>query len=656
MRHQDISKRKEKKTIANQNWRLPIRVLLLTILIALLGMAGLLVMSYNMHLISQNYNAVIVTDYQNLEQVDVISQSFYQHRALTFQYMSVIDDERRRTEIEAQAKQLQEQIMETDRQFADSLIGTSYESSYHDIHSGLNGYFKNVDYMFEFGNSGDAPTAFYYMENMLYGNIDVVNKSVDALNLLITQDVNAAQSQMAERMEVSRNSAVILIILLAVFTSVGLSWCIRTSHDIANKDALTQVYNIEKLQNDMNRLVRKGRLGEYVCICCNIKNFTLINQRMSSQVGDLVLRNYAATIEHRLQKDERIARVGGDKFLFLVNKKRMNDILMLLEGVPITVEMDGEERVLQLESRCGVYAIKDEDEVSAAIDAAHLALSQAKQMASSDIVWYEQGMLKQVYDRKELLNDYKKGIEEREFLVYYQPKVNIITNTLCGCEALVRWKQKDGLVPPYKFVPVLEEEGKITELDFYVFEQLCMDIRAWLDAGITPVRISSNFSKLHLQNPKFAERVLEIVDRYKIDSKYLEVELTESSGYEDFDALMRFVKVMKERKIFVSIDDFGTGYSSLSLLKDLDADVVKLDKTFIDGIGHENTVNEDFVRNVIHMIKDLDRQVICEGVETKKQADFLREQACYMVQGYLYDKPIPHDTFEERLLHPKYEL
>ena len=226
---------------------------------------------------------------------------------------------------------------------------------------------------------------------------------------------------------------------------------------------------------------------------------------------------------------------------------------------------------------------------------------------------------------------------------------------MCGAEALVRWHQGDTLIPPYKFIPLLEEEGSITELDFYIFDNMCQDIKEWLDSGITPVRVSSNFSKLHLLNADFADRVLNVVNKYQISHEYIEVELTESSGYENFEALTSFVNKMKENGICVSIDDFGTGYSSLSLLKELNVNVIKLDKTFIDEIGNGDDVNEKLVKNVIHMIKDLGRDIICEGVETKDQAEFLISQGCFMAQGYLYDKPLPGAEFEQRLKKPKYE-
>lgn len=645
---------KNKKHTRNEKWRLPIRVLILTILIAFVGLFGVLMLSYNMEILTRNYEDILIKDYENMEYMEAISRNFYQHQALVFQYMSAIDDETKRTGIEDQCELLQFEITSEESMMSSNVIGTSYESYYHYIYSGLNGYFSNVEYIFEFSKAGDTATANYYMDNMLAGSIIEVNKSVDELNEMMTMDVNKSQRQMSSRMLFSRNSALIMVVLLTLFTVSGLTWCIQTSMDIANKDALTQVYNLEKLQSDMARLHRKGKLADYVCICSNIKDFTLINQRMSSRIGDMVLRNYASTILQNLHKGERVARIGGDKFMMLIYKSHIDDFLTFLDKAAVTVDTEDGARVLQLDVRCGLCSIGNDDTVSAVVDAAHMALSQTKQPGASDYIWYEQEMLKQIYDRKELLAQYRSGIKQREFLVYYQPKVNIFTNTLSGAEALVRWRQDSGLIPPFKFIPMLEEEGRIIELDFYVFDQMCQDLRAWLDAGITPVKISSNFSKLHLHSPEFAEHILEIVEKYQIDSQYLEIEITESSGYDDFQALMNFAKVMQQHNISVSMDDFGTGYSSLSLLKDLNVDVVKLDKTFIDGIGIGDHTNEAFVRNIIHMIRDLNRHVVCEGVENQDQADFLIEQNIHTVQGYLYDKPLPHDMFEERLKSPVY--
>lgn len=645
-----------KKRGANHKGILPIRVIMLSAGITLLGLLGLFALSYYINVIQHEYNNIVKKDYENLEYVNQISQTFYKHQALVFQYMTSMDDDKRSGYIEKRSSELQYEIEKVDKLFGESVIGTTYETEYHDIHAGLNGYFRNVSYIYELNDAGDTSTADYYMENNLSDSIDDVIDCVDQLNYLITQDANVSQQNLSTRLNRFKSSEWILIITLVVIALVGYSRCIRITYDIVNKDALTQVYNTGKTGRDVSRLLKKGKLDGYICICSNIKGLSLVNRRFGTNVGDRALRKFAASMKQAVNNDELMARVGGDNFMFIVRQEREEELLKLLEKVSVPVETDDGVVVLNLENRCGIYVIESTDTFGGILDAAYLAVHQAKQPSLPDNIWYDKELLQKVFERKNILTQYRKGVLNKEFVAYYQPKVSMKDNTLHGCEALVRWQQGDQLVPPFKFIPLLEDEGSITDLDFYIFENVCSDIRKWIDAGITPVRTSSNFSKLHLRNRDFAEHVLEIIGRYEVPHEYIEVELTESSGYEDFQALKDFVGVMNANNIYVSIDDFGTGYSSLSLLKDLNVNVVKLDKSFIDGIGSGDVTNENLVKNVIHMIRDLNRDIICEGVETEVQAQFLKDMDCYMVQGYLYDKPLPHDEFEKRLVNPHYEI
>ena len=205
-----------------------------------------------------------------------------------------------------------------------------------------------------------------------------------------------------------------------------------------------------------------------------------------------------------------------------------------------------------------------------------------------------------------------------------------------------------------EFIPSLEKDGTICDLDFFVFETVCKSIRDWLDRGIEPVCISSNFSRIHLKNDLFADRILKIMEKYDIDSKYVEIEITESASYEDFQRLEIFLAEMKKHDIDVSIDDFGTGYSSLSLLKNLDVDIIKLDRSFImdiDSDKSQKSRNDRIViNNIIRMANELNMRVIAEGVETEDQAAFLQDASCEMAQGYLFDRPVSHDDFENLLL------
>ena len=230
---------------------------------------------------------------------------------------------------------------------------------------------------------------------------------------------------------------------------------------------------------------------------------------------------------------------------------------------------------------------------------------------------------------------------------------------LCGCEALSRWYAQR-LITPAEFIPILEQEGTIKNLDFYVLETVCRNIREWIDKGIEPVLISTNFSKLHLSDDHFEEHIISTLKKYDVPSKYLELELTELSDYQYFERLVSFVNKMKDEGFKISIDDFGTGYSSMSLVRNLNPDVIKLDKSLIDNVaaGDDKKARTDRIisRSIIKMAQELGIKVIAEGVETKEQAEFLLKNDCFMAQGWLFDKALDHDEFEKRLVTRKYEI
>lgn len=645
---------KKKRPKINPKGKLPVHVVTLSVCITLLGLLGLLSLSYYIEVIRNDYKRLVDNDYINLEYINRINCDIYKYHTLVFRYMTSIDDDGTSSNLEAEADILKSEIENTDKLLGENIIGTDYEDKYNDIHSKLNGYFDNVSYIYELNGSEDIKTASYDMEMQLSEYIDNVVTSVEEFSVMLNVDIQTAQTGLALRMTDYECGEWILIIILIIIGVIGYFRCIRITYDIINKDPLTKINDIGKLGKEMTKWLKKDKLKGYACICSNIKGLSLINRRYGANVGDKVLAKFATVMSQVVWKDERIARVGGDNFVYIVHGERVDAILKLLEKITVSVDVDDDVKVFDLENRCGIYMIGEDDNFGDILDAAYLSVHHAKKSSLPDNIWFDKELMLLTFERKSILSKYKRGIVEREFVVYYQPKVDMRKDTLCGSEALVRWQQEDSLVPPIKFIPLLEDDGSITELDFYVLDNVCRDIREWLDQGIKPVRVSSNFSKVHLRNSDFAEHVLEVINKYKIPHEYIEVELTESSGYENFNALISFVSVMNENNIYVSIDDFGTGYSSLSLLRELNVDVVKLDKSFIDEIGKGDVVNENLVKNVIHMIKDLDREIICEGVETKKQAQFLKENNCYKIQGYLYDKPLPHDEFEQRLKAPEY--
>lgn len=247
------------------------------------------------------------------------------------------------------------------------------------------------------------------------------------------------------------------------------------------------------------------------------------------------------------------------------------------------------------------------------------------------------------------------AIQNKEFVVYFQPKVNIKDMTIAGAEALVRWECNGQILPPVKFIPFCERTGLVIDVDFYVLEETCKKMREWLDAGIPLVRISVNFSKYHFNETGVAERIVKVIKQYNIPTEYIEVEFTETAYLDKEELLEYTVDKLRSYGIKSSIDDFGSGYSSLNLLQNMDFEVVKLDKSLL-GKGVENEKAKKVISSIIHMAKELEMEVLAEGVETTEELKLLQKLNCDIVQGFLFDKPLPVDEFERRLRTRVYSM
>ena len=495
------------------------------------------------------------------------------------------------------------------------------------------------------------------MEETLVDYINTVNSNVSSFKNMLEDDMSEVRNELETNTKVIYMQALIILCVLIACSVFCLIISFRLSHEIINIDPLTQIPNFDYFLGYCEKPFIRGNLANYAVMSIDIKGFQYFNQQLGTSFGDALLVEYAAQLKKnksRKRYREFIARVNGDSFIAIHKTDRIPVITDYLRQVDMNVRFGDSVQKVTVYSRCGVCPLEKGMSIMDAVENSRTALREAKKLSNTSSVWYTPKMSEKERNSKETIAKFSKAIKNNEFLVYYQPKVDMTTNRLSGCEALVRWMHDGKLIPPFSFIPVLEDEGYVTELDFYVFEKVCKDLSEWISKGIEPVRISSNFSKLHLKNKRFADDILEIISQYNIDKKYIEIELTESSGYDDFEAMTQFVNKMKIENIHTAIDDFGTGYSSLSLLKDLDIDVVKLDKSFLNGANTD--LQKQMIENIIKMIRDLHHDVICEGVETEQQAQFLKSVKCFMAQGYLYDKPLPHDDFEKRLVSPVYEL
>ena len=435
-----------------------------------------------------------------------------------------------------------------------------------------------------------------------------------------------------------------------LFIILGRCRLMSAVHYTSQTDTLTGAPNMSRLVQHSIGLKAAHKLQNFSGLFINLKNYKYVNQSKSPAVGDKGIITFAHTVMAMCHDDEMIARLGGDNFFILVRKENRDMIIRRLTPVRLDIQMP-QVPVFSLSVQCriGVYDAQPTDTVNEILHCSSIAMNESRQHPGNDVVYFERRMLETVSHEKEISAMFNDALNRHEFIVYYQPKVSIDEKKLCGCEALVRWNRNGQIISPGEFLPILEKEASVCQLDFYVFRKVCEDIRSWLDMGFEPVRVSSNFSRLHLNNTQLAHNILEIMQEFNIDSKYIEIELTEASDFEDKVAMQKFVNELRFNDISVSIDDFGTGYSTFNALKDLNVNVIKLDKSLLDHIGEEKHHDEVVVKNMVNMIKELNLEVVAEGVENTKQLDFLHNAKCSTVQGFIYDKPLSKEEFEQRL-------
>lgn len=410
------------------------------------------------------------------------------------------------------------------------------------------------------------------------------------------------------------------------------------------------------LRNTFGMIQLEGTIkaSEYACIFLNIKNFNFYNRLYGDQNGNILLKLIGLKLRENLEENlEFVCRPGGDHFCIFLKKEKLAEKLFKLQNFEVVLNYENKDELIKFNFWTGVYNAEKNTTISESLLRSHVALNNSKEL-KEDIVFFKKEMLNQIDDKKTMLQSIKEALLNKEFVVYYQPKVNAQENVLNGGEALIRWYKDDKIISPNKFIPVLEKEKNNFDVDFYVLERVCKDINKWKKDGLEPTKISVNFSKQHLSDENFSKKIITMLEEYNIEPKYIEIELTESSTYESFSKLTTFLKTIRSYGISVSIDDFGTGYSSLTLLKDIEVDSIKLDKTFVDTLEEENDKDLFIVKTIIDLTKHLNMSVIAEGVETLQQLETLKFLGCFNIQGYYYDKPMDSNAFAQRLLNKKY--
>lgn len=444
------------------------------------------------------------------------------------------------------------------------------------------------------------------------------------------------------------------VIINVLFTSCGRWRLINQIKKVSLTDSLTGLVNAGGFLTYVDELMAKKELVQYNAYYLNLERFSLVNKRFGAKETDTIIARYADAMRAFLVEGECLGRLGGDNFVALVKKERTEQFIEFLQNVPVFGMLGDQQVPVVVSAKAGALVIDDSvTNCGNIINDCAMALNIARHVTGEAVVFASDTIKEQAYKEKQVAFRFEEAIQNQEFLVYYQPKVNLNDYSLAGAEALSRWIHHGRMISPGDFIPIYERNGMICTLDFYILEQVCRDIVSWKEKGLKPLRVSVNFSRKHLLNPHLAEDIIAVLDRYGVERDRIEIELTETADEAESGLLLAFVKKMQEYHVAISIDDFGTGYSSLNLLRSFHADVLKIDKSFIDSLGDNDRI---VLSNIIRMASELKMDVIAEGVENSNQMEYLKSVNCDMVQGFLFDKPMPEEQFEERMQKWWYQL
>jgi diguanylate cyclase (GGDEF)-like protein/PAS domain S-box-containing protein len=420
-------------------------------------------------------------------------------------------------------------------------------------------------------------------------------------------------------------------------------------------DEKTGIYNRRSFIRKTRELLNANPTKRYIIIRYDIDGFKVLNDVYGVDECDRILKSIGDTFKKKTEDFEECVygRWESDHFVICM---RLDDFHRLHVADHY---MDPPSIIpnLQISLRMGVYVIDDPSlDVALMCDRAFLALKTIKDNFTRNIAFYDDTMRLSLIEKQQLVNEMNQALDSSQFTIYLQPQYNYLTGALHGAEALVRWIHPEkGIIPPIKFIPLFEQNGFITHLDKFVWEEACRYQRKWLNMGIGICPISVNVSRTDICSMNVAEHFKYLVDKYSLPTSSIHIEITESAYIDNPSLLIGAVRHLRDAGFCVEMDDFGSGYSSLNTLKDVPVDMLKLDMKFIESEGREGR-GGPILSSVVRMSKWLKLPIIAEGVETQSQAEFLKSIGCMYMQGYYFAKPMPAADYEGILSGAEREL
>lgn len=436
---------------------------------------------------------------------------------------------------------------------------------------------------------------------------------------------------------------IFIILSICIYIVISNNKKQKQLYEYAYIDPVTKKGNINYFRKKgQERLERKSNATVYIMVL-DINKFKMINKAYGYKTGDTILYGIGQELENVLGKGSIICRYSNDYFAVLFEyeegiRKIVNKIVRNIENLKIG------NNVYNLSVNIGIYKVDTDNNIAEAMDKAIIAHSASKGDVFDKFHIYDKKMEKELVKESKIESEMYQALMNKEFQVYYQPKIYAKDGQLYGAEALVRWIHDGKMISPSEFIPLFEKNKFILKLDLYIFEQVCSDMKMWKEKYQKEPIISVNVSRNHFLDEHFLEKYMMIASQYGINTNKIDLEITESATIEAGIDIIEIMNKMKRLGFMISIDDFGTGYSSLSALQDMPADILKIDKSFVDRIGKNE---KNIIDYILTIAKELKLTTIAEGVETKEQRDYLLEKGCDIIQGYYYAKPMPEEEFEE---------
>lgn len=413
---------------------------------------------------------------------------------------------------------------------------------------------------------------------------------------------------------------------------------------ILERDELTDLYNASAFYKKAERMMSEDPDTAWEVIILDIDHFKLVNELFGREAGDRLIKGLSMMMQGLEHAEEGLfARIFADTFYILMPQRlQFYNVLSksaadFLENYPLPVN---------LHEKVGVYFIEDKTlSIEKMCDRARLAMDRLKQPSGGHIAFYDRKFHENMIREQQILDSVQEALKKGEFMVYFQPKVTLPEGKVIGAEALIRWKsEKLGWVWPDQFIPVLEKNGYIYDVDRFIWEEACRQTAAWKKAGLKEFSVSVNVARGDLYQKDLIPFLKHLMKKYELDIRSLHLEIIERNYVEDANLISQVLVNLQKEGFLIEMDDFGTGESSLSMVASMPVDYLKLDRQFVTA-DITDPRHREVIRLIINMAKALNIKVISEGIETKEQAQLLYDMGCDIAQGYYFGKPVPVDEF-----------